>query len=187
MAKLLQDLRDTLQNTPQSSLATAIVNQPFVHKADMVLMGIGIIVLLIKSSRDGQIHRVALSNTELGEATKKISIKKFEDIKIPADHQVNVIARVIATNSPQMTSDWRYLFTPALSPEQARLNQAAGGIACSHVYPVHCASDKGALIFSFYKEPDAIDTAAIEFMRGYSEMVSDILTQSVIHLDKFLD
>lgn len=187
MAIVLQDMRDTLLNTPVNSLAAAIVNEPFAYKADMVLMGIGIIVLLVSSKNDNQIHRVALSNTELGEATKRISLKKFEDIKIPIDHPDNIIARTIASGEPQMTPDWRYLFVPALGPEQARLNQAAGGIACSYVYPINCAVGKGALIFSYYKDPEKINSLELEFMVAYSKLVSDVLTDSQTQLEHFLD
>jgi hypothetical protein len=186
MAAALLTLQTTLAATPKDSLFTAIVNDPFAHKADMVLMGIGIIVLLVSSKTDGMIHRVALSNTELGEATQRISLKKFEDIKIPIGATDNIIAKTITTGEPHMTPDWRYLFTPALSPEQARLNQAAGGIACSHVYPIRYASGQGALIFSFYKEPNEIGRLETDFMREYSYIVSEILEDTGLELETFL-
>lgn len=186
MAIALDTLRGILENTPPHSLATAIVNEPFAYKADMVTMGIGIVVLLVANPEDGQIHRVALSKTELGEATQRISLKKFEDIKIPLEHPDNIIAQTIRLGEPQMTPDWQYLFVPALSPEQARLNQSAGGIACSYVYPISCAVGQGALIFSYYKEPDKITDTELAFMQSYSQLVSEILTQSDTQLKRFL-
>jgi hypothetical protein len=182
----MQDLTDILAQTPPNDLSAAIVNGPFLFKSDMVGMGIGIIVLLVCCKKDNQIHRVALSDTELGEATRRISLKKFEDIKIPAGYPDNIIARTIMDGEPQMTPDWKYLFVPALSPEQARLNQAAGGIACSYVYPVTARSGKGALIFSYYKEPDQISTDEHDFMQSYSQAVADVLDDAGIRMDSLL-
>jgi hypothetical protein len=108
----------------------------------------------------------------MAEGTVRISSKKFEDIKIPIGYPENIIARAIQTGEPQMTEDWRYLFTPALSGVQARLNQAGGAIACSYVYPLSFKNDEGAMIFSFYKEPNQIGDAEENFMKSYSEIVS---------------
>jgi len=171
----LNELQTVLASTDPTLLATTIVNAPFAHRAEMVLMGIGIIVLLVCDKETGQIHRIALSKTEMAEGTVRISSKKFEDIKIPIGHPDNIIARAIQTGEPQMTEDWRYLFTPALSAAQARLNQAGGAIACSYVYPLSFRKDNGALIFSFFKDPDQIGEAEENFMKSYSEIVSDRL------------
>src|SRR4051812_44959783 len=122
----LRELQATLTSTSPTSLASTIVNAPFKFRAEMVLMGIGIIVLLICDKETGEINRVSLSKTEMAEGTVRISSKRFEDIKIPIGHPENIIARAIAEKKHQMTEDWRYLFAPALSPAQARLNQAGG-------------------------------------------------------------
>jgi hypothetical protein len=170
-----QEIRSTLASSDPKSIASAIVNIPFKYRADMVLMGIGIIVLLIADKKCGQIHRVALSNTELAEGTTRISSKKFEEIMVPIDDKQNIVAKAIKTQQPQMTDDWKYLFTPGLSPDQARLNQAGGGIACSHVYPLSFQGEGGALIFSFFKGPEEIGKTEVRFMDTYSKAVSDRL------------
>lgn len=171
----LSDIKSALAATDPKSLATAIVNTPFKYRADMVIMGIGIIVLLIADKQCGQIHRVALSNTELAEGTTRISYKKFEDIKVPIDDAQNIIAKVIRNQEPLMTDDWKYLFTPALSPDQARLNQAGGGIAFSYVYPLSFQGERGAMIFSYFKGPEQIGKAERDFMAAYSQAVSEKL------------
>jgi hypothetical protein len=172
------DLQSTLAAADVKSLPGAIVNSPFKYKAEMVLLGIGIVVLLVADKESGQVHRVALSNTEMAEGTLRFTSKKFEDIKIPLNHAENIIIRAIQTQEPQMTDDWQYLFTPALSPGQARLNQAGGSIACSYVFPLEFAGNAGALIFSYFKEPDQINGDEHEFMAGYSKLVSDRLADA---------
>jgi hypothetical protein len=173
-----QEIRSALASSDPKSIASAIVNIPFKYRADMVLMGIGIVVLLIADKKCGQIHRVALSNTELAEGTTRISSKKFEDIMVPIDDKQNIVARAIKTQQPQMTDDWKYLFTPGLSPDQARLNQAGGGIACSYVYPLSFQGEGGALIFSFFKGPEEIGKTEEKFMDSYSKAVSAQLDQT---------
>jgi hypothetical protein len=171
----ISEIRSALASADSKTLATAIVNAPFKYRADMVLMGIGIVVLLIADKKCGQIHRIALSNTDLAAGTTRISSKKFEEIKVPIDDKQNIIAKTIRTQEPQMTDDWKYLFTPALSPDQARLNQAGGGIACSYVYPLSFNGESGALIFSFFKGPEQIGRTETDFMAGYSAAVSEKL------------
>ena len=171
----VKQLESVLKHSDKQSLARTIVNAPFDYRVEMVTMGLGIIVLLINRPAENQIHRVALSQTELAEGTTRISLKKFEDIKIPTDDPQNIISKAIRDREPQSTQDWKYLFTPALSPEQARLNQAGGGIACSVVCPLYFGSDSGALIFSYYKEVLKIGETEQAFMRAYSQIVQDRL------------
>jgi hypothetical protein len=186
MGVSLHELRSVLSATDPKLLARTIVNAPFQYRAEMVLMGIGIIVLLVADKVTGDIHRIALSNTEMAAGTVRISSKKFEDIKIPIGHKENIIARAIDTNEPQMTEDWRYLFAPALSPAQARLNQAGGAIACSYVYPLSFKGNSGALIFSYYKDGSQIADPELEFMKSYSQLVSTHLDTIEGCLETFL-
>jgi hypothetical protein len=181
----ITDLRTILTQSDASSLKRAIVDSPFKYRMETVRMGLGITVLLLCNKKDKQIHRVALSRTELAEGTTKISLKKFEDIKIPMGHADNIISQAIATREPHMTTDWRYLFAPALAPEQARLNQAGGGIACSFVYPMFFGDEDGAMIFSYFKEPDAIGDAEREFMTEYARMVGERLGASDVDIQTY--
>jgi len=161
----------------KDELQHAIVNLPFDQPVETAHLFLGIIVLLIANKQRGTIDRVALSKTELAQNTKNVSPKPFEEIRIPLDHTENIIAQAIATKSPQSTSDWKDLFAPELTPEEARLNQASGGIAYSAVYPLNAVPDGGAMIFSYYQYPQAIGEAQEAFMQRYSSLCSEALTK----------
>lgn len=177
MSLPLQELRETLKKTPAGDLTRVIVDAPFMYKSDMVLMGIGIVVLLIGNRKDKTLHRVSICNTDLANQTLTISLKKFEDIRIPFSCKENILIQAIDSHEPKMTNDWKYLFIPELSPEQARLNQAGGGIACSFAYPLYFGDDTGAMIFSYFKEPLEIGADERSFMREYAAIVSKRLAE----------
>jgi hypothetical protein len=153
------------------ALYRTIVDTPFSFKVDMARLHLGIIVLLLADKKTGMIDRVALSNTELAKGTTDISVKKFEDIKIPVSDPDNYIAKAIRTKESQFTTDWQYLFVPALTPEEARFNQAGGGIACSSVCPLSNGID-GAIIYSYFQYPEQLGAAQQEFMQTYTALAS---------------
>jgi hypothetical protein len=161
----------------KQQLFETVVNAPFGNKVESTHMYLGIIVLLVASKKDGLIHRLALSDTELAKGTTEISVKKFEEIKIPLNAQDNIIADTIRTGKPHSTTDWYHLFTPALEPEQARLNQAGGAIAFSAVYPLIGQHDRGALIFSYYQYIDKIGDEQNNFMAFYSQTAQKYLAK----------
>ena len=171
-------LRDLLA-APQdrTELYQTIVNAPLInYKVETAFMFLGIMVLLVVNKAEGTIDRIALSDTALAEATKEVSAKRFEDIKVPIDYQKNIIAAAIASGEPQDTTDWRFLFEPALTKEQARLNQANAGIAYSAVYPLK-VGDGAAMIFSYYQYPENIGDAQKKFMDRYTGLVTERLKQ----------
>lgn len=159
----------------KGSVLKAVVDAPFADKLEATRMGLGIVVLLITNRKKGVIDRIALSNTELAKGTTTVSVKKFEDIKIPLDERDNIIAKAIRSGKPQSTADWHYLFTPALTAEEARLNQAGGAIAHSVVYPL-AGKNSGALIFSYYKYPEDMDGTQEQFMTFYRGETEKLLT-----------
>lgn len=152
-----------------------IVNAPFKYRVETALLFLGITVLLLVNKKGGTIDRIALSKTELAKGTTDVSVKRFEDIKIPLGYPKNIIAKAIKTRKPQGTGDWQYLFAPELSPEEARLNQASGGIGYSAVYPLVGARDGGAMIFSYFQYPQEIRDNQRKFMEKYSKIVTDVL------------
>lgn len=160
--------------TSRPELYQTIVNAPFAYKVETAFMFLGIIVLLIVNEETGMIDRVALSNTELAQNTTTVSVKPFHDIKIPVDSADNIIATAIKTNAPQETTDWMHLFTPALTADEARLNQASGGIAYSAVYPLKDSKHGAAMIFSYYQYSNEIDINRRAFMNEYSKMINDL-------------
>nr|AIA13154.1 Unknown Function [uncultured bacterium]AIA13343.1 Unknown Function [uncultured bacterium] len=157
-----------------AQLHNAIVNAPFHELRHTTHLDLGIIVLLLVNQKDGTIDRTALSDTDAAHGAVRMSEKPFAQIRIPASHSSNIIARAIADGKPHSTSDWKYLFVPALTSQAARFNQAGAGIECSQVYPLQ-AGDGGALIFSFFQPHSNLGAEHVTFMKTYSEMVSEAL------------
>ncbi len=165
----------------KDDLYEAIVNAPFDikdGKLEAAYLFLGIIVLLIVNKEKGTIDRVALSKTELAKNTTTVSVKKFKDIKIPVHYDNNIIATAIQTGQSQETTDWKDLFAPELSAEEARVNQASGGIAYSAVYPLIGVGDGAAMIFSYYQYRNEIGDAQQLFMSKYTEIVTKALLRS---------
>lgn len=167
-----QALAQVLKLAKSDALFQAIVDAPFAFKLEVARLHLGIIVLLLVNEKSGMIDRVALSRTELAKGASEISVKRFEDIKIPLNFKENKIAQAITTGQPQTTGDWQYLFNPVLTPEEARFNQAGGAIACSVVYPLRGLKPGGALIFSYYQYPDMISQKHQNFMERYAQLVA---------------
>jgi len=156
-------------------LFETIVNAPFTDRRRSTLLGLGIVVLLLVNKSTRTIDRVALSDTDLAKGAVRMSVKPFHDIKIPLNYKGNFIAEAIRSERYQQTSDWQYLFAPALSPEEAHLNQAGAGIACSYIYPLIDARSGGALIFSYYLPLEKIEPEHHDFMRKYAQLVTRAL------------
>lgn len=152
----------------------AIVNAPFIDKLVTTRLGLGIVVLLIDNGETYTVDRIALSDTYHAEGAVNMSAKPFKEIKIPSDHLDNIIVKAIHTKRPQHTSDWKDLFTPAMTPVDARFNQAGAGIECSYVYPFDYNSG-GALIFSYFIEYEKIGEAQKRFMKTYAGLVGSTL------------
>lgn len=163
-------LKKSLDSADDSDLYARIVNGPFDHKVETAFLFLGIIVLTLVNPETGIIDRVALSDTELAKNTTEVSLVPFDEIKIPVSHAENIISKAIQTGIPQDTTDWKFLFMPALTAEQARINQASGGIAYSAVYPLAIPTG-GALIFSYYQYSHDIGEQQRDFMERYAELV----------------
>jgi hypothetical protein len=170
----------TLEASLKSAKTTAaryaaVVNGPFSTPHQTALLFLGIIVLLIVNEQDQTIDRVALSDTTHADATKVVSAKRFEDIRIPLHTTDNLIAEAIASQQPTGTADWEHLFTPELTPEQAHINQANSGIGYSMVWPVNGDTVRGALIFSYFTYPENITQQQHDFMERYAQLVGSYL------------
>jgi hypothetical protein len=167
----------TLFNSAKSDaeLFEVIVDAPFHDKSVTTMLGLGIIVLLLVNKKSSTIDRIALAKTDMARGTLHMSSKPFNEIKIPLSNKENYIAIAVRSGQYMITSDWQYLFTPELSPEDARFNQAAGGIGCSVIYPLNGARDGAALIFSFYEPMDKITNEHHKFMKKYVSLVTNVL------------
>lgn len=169
---------DLLKAAKNGTLCQEIVNAPFQNRLQMTKYGLGIVVFLRVNENGRTIDRISLSNTELAEGSKRMSAKKFEDIKIPIEDERNIIAKAIKTGQPQSTVDWEFLFTPDLTGVEARFNQAGAGVDCSFVYPLTDLTTKGALIFSYFEPLKHIGQKQTKFMQSYARMVSQYIRHS---------
>jgi hypothetical protein len=175
----LEELKGRLMAAKgRRELYQTIVDAPFNNRAMAGRLGLGITVLLLVNQADSTIDRVALARTELAQGTVDMSAKPFKDIKIPLNDRDNFIAIAIRRKHYMITSDWQFLFVPALTPQQARLNQAGGGIACSVIYPLKIESG-GAMIFSYYEPVERIGDSHHKFMRNYSNLVAGHLNNKL--------
>lgn len=169
-------LKRVLADATPDTLFSTVVNAPFTQPAQATILFLGIVVLLIVDEKTGMINRVALSDTELAKNTTEVTVVPFEEIKIPLNNEENIIAQTIRSGKPHDTTDWRFLFTPVLEPEDARINQASGGIAFSAVYPV-VTRVRAALIFSYFQYAHDIGAKQREFMTRYASLVAARLNQ----------
>lgn len=172
------DIKELIAGHQQKDdLYRAIVNAPFKDRVAATNLGLGIVVLLLVNQKTKTLDRIALSDTDLAQGAVKMSPKPFKEITIPLDYADNILVTAIETSAPQQTSDWRYMFAPTLTPQEARFNQAGAGIDCSVVYPL-VSGDKppiGAMIFSYFEPISSIGEVHHAFMKSYSAMVSDAL------------
>jgi hypothetical protein len=168
-------LREELKNAnSDGKLFAAIVNAPYKFPLETTYLFLGIVVLLQVNLKTKTIDRIALSDTELAKNTTAVSVVPFKSIKIPLSDPANIIAMAIDHNEPQDTTDWKFLFQPALTAQEARINQASGGIAYSAVYPLK-SRNGGALIYSYYQYQGQIGKKQQEFMKRYSAIVDQAL------------
>lgn len=175
----LSRLKKTLSEAPSDQeLFNQIVNAPFTtHKVETALLFLGIVVLLLVNKKTRQIDRIALSSTELAARTTDVSAKPFNKIKIDLDEPENIIAAAVRSGEMHDTTDWNFLFKPALTAQEARFNQANAGIAYSAVYPFS-ARDGGALIFSYFQYKDLVGQEQHNFMEAYAKLVNQSLKKN---------
>jgi len=162
------------------ALFQAIVDIPVQSRLSATKLGLGIIVLLLADRNDNALYRIALSNTEMASGAMAYSAKPFHDIVIPLDNDKNLIIKAIETGEPQLTEDWAGLFVPALTPDEARFNQAGAGVACSAVYPLQDGDvvPYGAMIFSYFEPMANIKQAHHAFMKSYTENATQKLVDA---------
>jgi hypothetical protein len=161
--------------TDDSTLYQIIVDAPFAYKLETTYLFLGTILLLLINPAQTAIELVALSDTEHAVGTLGMTSHLPEDITIPVDYPTNIVATAIRLGVPQSTADWHDAFVPSMTAQEARFNQAGGAISYSAGYPLHGSPRKGALLFSFYQYPDAIQSTQHDFMRRYSQIVAQQL------------
>lgn len=160
------------KSSNQQELFDAIVNAPFEYEMACADIRLGIMTLLMVNPRSQTLDRIALTKNQLAEYTKRVSVKRFEDIKIPLSNKQNLTLQAIASGEPKQTSDWKDIFVPELSPDEARMNQASGGLATTFVYPLMGVGDGAAIHYSYYQYPENVGQAQHQFMEQYSNIAA---------------
>lgn len=177
----MKNFTDDLQK--HSALFQAIVDTPFQSRLSATKLGLGIVVLLLVDHEHKVLRRIALSNTEMASGAVAYSSKPFHEILIPLDYADNILIKAIQTGHWQQTEDWANLFSPELTPDEARFNQAGAGVACSIVYALRGPESKepfGAMIFSYFETLDDIRDAHHAFMQSYTETATSRLVDAGI-------
>jgi hypothetical protein len=157
-----------------TQLYEAIVNAPFHNKRTTTMLGLGFLSFVLVNKKTRSIDRISISKTDMAKGALDITVRPFRDLKVPIGYKGNAVAEAIRSGRYQQTNDWDYLLTPSLKPEEARLNQAAAGIASSYVYPLS-GTRSGAIIFQYFITLDKIENTHREFMFRYTKLVSQIL------------
>lgn len=159
-------------------LCGVIVDAPFENKAYTTSLGLGIVVLLLINESQQTLDRIALSDTELAAGAVKMSAKPFHQIKIPLTAHKNILIKSITTGQPQTTEDWQYLFTPALTPQEAKFNQFGAGIEYSVAYPLISPKTHkpiGAMIFSYFEHSSTMSADHQIFMDSVAKLAAQYL------------
>jgi len=171
-------LKATLENSKSADdLYEQIVNAPFSDPRRTTMLGLGVLTLCLQNKKARTIDRIAMSNTDMAQGARDITVKPFNDLIVPMDYKGNIVVEAIRSGHYQQTSDWHYLLTPVLKPEDSRMNQAGAAIASSFVYPLVGTDPKGAIIFHYFITMDRISNEHHNFMFRYIKLVSHELNK----------
>lgn len=173
-----QNLREKLEALIVPGDNQSLVDAPFVTM-EAVRIELGVIVLLLVRPKTKTLDRVALSQTEPAAGAVRMSNKPFHEIKIPLDTKDNSLVKAIETGKRQIVTDWKYLFIPELSPEEARDNQRGSGVLVSVVEPFKAKSQKGALIFSFLCPKSSLAKEHLSFTADFAKVVTKFFNETV--------
>lgn len=156
----------------------SLVDAPFTA-IETVKIELGVVVLLLVNKRTNTLDRIALSRTAPAAGAVGMSNKPFHEIKIPLDTSENLLIKAIETGKRQIVTDWKFLFIPELSEEEARDNQRGSGILVSVVEPFNANNQNGALIFSFLCPHTKLGKEHFDFTAGYAEIAAAFIAEVV--------
>ena len=135
-------------------------------------LGYRIIVLTLVDKERNVLKRIALSQTSEAEQALRASAIPFHEIDIPLSSADNLLIQCINEKRPLSTHDWKNLFVPVLTSDQARVNQQAAGIKASMVYPVIVRNEViGVVIFSLNKYEHEVSLDERDLIRGFTDIV----------------
>ena len=135
-------------------------------------LGYKIIVLTLVDEKNDVLKRIALSQTREAKKAQEVSAVPFHQIDIPMSASDNLLIKTIKSGRPGSTKDWKNLFSPILSADQARNNQNAAEITSSMVYPIRLREENiGAVIFSMTKEETEVTEEEKDLLRGFCDII----------------
>jgi hypothetical protein len=172
------ELKDILnRQKSRRQLYQSIVDAPFQgkNKFNSTLLGLGFLAFLQVNESSRTLDRITISDTPSALGAINMTMKAFNDMKVPLNHKGNIILTAIRTGAHQQTTNWHYLTDPAVTEVESRMNQAAAGMASSVVYPIMETKPKGAIIFQYFINMDEITSAHHNFMFRYIKIVSSAL------------
>ena len=174
---------EKLQAKLKSLLVTgdnqSLVDAPFAT-VDAVRIELGVIVLLLVNPKTKTLDRVALSKTEPAAGAVRMSNKPFHEIRIPLKTEENALIQAIDSGEQQIVTDWKYMFMPELTAEEARDNQRGSGILVSVIEPFKTKKQQGALIFSFLCPLSSLGKGHLEFTAGYADIVAKFFSGGAV-------
>jgi len=182
----------TYQTTPQSKktiealwrlekiiLNSLDFNQVVREIVDSVLLELGylqlgyeIVVLCLIDPKERVLRRISISQTSKAQQALAESPVPFSDIVIPLSYTKNLLIQSVKQKSPQTTTSWADVLTPALPPDECIRIQALVGIKASLILPVLSRNKAiGALIFSMSKPLSRVTPDERDLIRSFSDIV----------------
>jgi len=174
--ELYRDLEQGLRAAKKDNqnLSQAIVELPFEHAKEMAFIFMGFICYFSLDRSAGHLKlEAATHNDYLNQAMASYDSDGTGFI-FPLTATDNSIVQAVLKKEIISLTDWDNMRRPGVEEGVARLNQATSGIAYSLCAPV---GDFGVLGFNLYQPKEALPAESEEFVRRYSELVADILSE----------
>lgn len=145
-------------------------------------LGYRIIVLTLVDEKKQVLKRISLSRTE--EASKALEASRipFHEIDIPLSSNNNILIKTLNAKQPYITHNWKDIFIPVLSEEDALRNQHAANIKTSMTYPIVVKGKAiGVLIFSMVKSENEVTEEETNLIAGFTEIVGLAVQNSQLY------
>ncbi len=145
-------------------------------------LGYRIIVLTLVDEKKQVLKRISLSRTKEAKRALEASRIPFHDIDIPLRSNNNILIQTLKTKKPHVTHNWKDIFIPILSEDDALKNQRAANIKTSMTYPVVVRGKAiGILIFSMVKKESEVTAEERNLIAGFTEIVGLAVQNSQLY------
>ncbi len=173
LAKALWKISKVVLDTLDFNEVSQKICDSLLSELGYLNLGYRIIVLSLYDKESGGLKRVSLSQTPEAKAATAASAIPFEKIVIPIDQTENYCVRAFLDQKKYVTTDWKDILTPPLSPQEARTNQEASGIKTSMILPILLKGKSvGVVIFSMVKGYSEVKETELELLSGFTDIVA---------------